>query len=133
MREIIFRGKSVNTGEWIAGDLIHYESGEVVILERFSGYGYEATEIYRRDRVIPETVGQYTGLTDKNGERIFEGDIVEILREDEHLEVEWAKEEARFIFQGSTFICDFDNYWANEIEVIGNMHDTPELLGGDKE
>ena len=64
-KEILFRAKRVDNNEWAFGDLLHLPNGDVVIL---SNKGYV--------KVIPETVGQFIGLVDKNGEKIFENDII---------------------------------------------------------
>jgi uncharacterized phage protein (TIGR01671 family) len=122
MREILFRGKRKDNGEWIEGDsLIHsmYKKGDVCI-----GV-VEGLEIYS---VIPETIGQYTGLTDKNGTKIFEGDIVNIYYPETTVENTVIK------YIGASFYGDrFDDTWElddyYQLEIVGNIHDNIEFLG----
>jgi len=123
MRETIFRGKRCDNGEWVYGDLIHYESGEVAILQKkFSKFGYEATEISRRIKVVPETVGQCTDLQDKNGKQIFEWDIVKWFSKKYTV----VYKEGRFIGEKEQFIgvdeYEFINLYGS-LEVVGNVHE----------
>lgn len=72
-REILFRGKRLDNGEWEIGDLVHVKGGSLILP---IGKGWD------QHRVAPETVGQWTGITDTNGQRIFEGDIIECISSD---------------------------------------------------
>lgn len=134
MREILFRGKRCDNGEWVNGSLLnpyrkkpliaHYEDGQEIL-----GYIVE---------VISETVGQYTGLRDKNGERIFEGDIVDVLYNPRYGGV--AKQRIgirKVVFEDGCFMMEDDegyhlHFIVNEdITVVGNIYDNPELLEGE--
>ena len=124
MREIIFRGKAGI--EWVYGDLRHLNDGRVAIRKDGEIYPYE---------VIPETVGQYTGLNDKNGKMIFEGDILE--GDGEYFA--YNHPYGKVVYDGGQFLIAFDDAsedteclgaWANDVEVIDNIHDNPELLKG---
>ena len=127
MREILFRGKSLIDNEWVIGAGVYKSEGYTWIITD------DATKAENRgtgsDAIIPETVGQYTGLTDKNGKRIFEGDIVKgawgtvfvVFYDECYLQFRAKK--------ADSYAREIDYYgFSHEIEVIGNIHDNPELL-----
>ena len=160
MREILFRGKRQDNGEWITGDLWHnpYSKKEIAIVSPINNQGTMGG-----NNVIPETVGQYTGMTDKNGVKIFEGDIVELyfldktrrngelitVKNTRTMVIEWYKTSfcMRELFRNyhldnemgviTEIIYDYKGkrkqgvYKSNTtyfLEIIGNIHDNPELL-----
>ena len=128
IREMIFRGKRTDNGEWVKGYLYitHIGSHEI------GSYDAEINIERLTFDVIPETVGQYTGLTDKNGKRIFEGDIVSLVKHD-GLIYKVVYVPCRYELVNSKGVNCFvlDIYKSENIEVIGNIHDNPELLGGE--
>lgn len=144
MREFIFRGKVKNKADYeliksmysdnckngfIYGSLVvshckYYICGVMTIQVRSGIDNYITTMI----EVIPETVGEYTGLKDKNGERIFEGDVVLVKSDEEPYQV--AFDECCFQVYSHSVCYVMDNFYDHDIEVIGNIHDNPELLEG---
>ena len=127
MREILFRGKRTDNGKWECGDLLSPNEfnaiPHIVYIDYLNEYG-DIGEI--STPVIPETVGQYTGLTDKNGVRIFEGDIIRF--EDDIGYVIYTEDYARFLVDSPNRYISMD--YSSEFEVIGNIHDNSELLKG---
>ena len=131
MREILFRGKRLHDNKWIYGNFVSDCEGNPHIIEPrfFCEDGHHLQYEDNTDTpvfIIPETVGQYTGLTDKNGVRIFEGDIVRY--EDDIGYVIYNGDDARFLVDSPNMYISMD--YSNEFEVIGNIHDNPELLEG---
>lgn len=139
MREILFRGKRTDNGRWVEGYLIadtefagkpYYHT---YIVNYKSPSGCFGGDIFIE--VIPETVGQYTGLTDKNGTKIFEGDILHrAYHPAEDLIVEWNDGSYNFLQRihprwGYQSLCCTQNA-VEHLKVIGNIHDDPELLDG---
>lgn len=122
MREILFRGKRANNGKWVEGFYFIQRGNPNAKAEEHYIRCYE-TDF----NVDPETVGQFTGLTDKNGVKIFEGDIVEY--DEELCPVVYEPDAGMFELHGFGFVADF-GYIDSSIfcEVVGNIHDNPELL-----
>lgn len=129
MRDIEFRGKQTDNGEWVYGVPTKDGRGEMVMVENI----FECEEYNCRGAnclyVDENTVGQYTGLKDKNGTKIFEGDIVLLKGYDEPYQVVF--DESCFQVYGNSICYVMDNFYDHDIEVIGNIYDNPELLEGD--
>lgn len=123
MREILFRGKDRFDGEWYVGSLTHDRKYGNCFIEVCVHQGITK-------EVIPETVGQYTGLKDKNGTRVFEGDIIEYNGTKHKVVFENRLQTAYFgIVMSAMETWGFDNSVpANMMEVIGNVHDNPDFL-----
>ena len=120
MREVLFRGESCYDHTLVYGSLTVNKNNSCAITHGASEYGYIAYGI----QVFPETIGQFTGLTDKNGKRVFEGDIVRI-EDFVNAVVKWREDVACWTLQGYII----GNTWGSSmLEVIGNIHDNPELL-----
>lgn len=126
MREILFRGKRIDNGEWVQGYPCRY--GWIGKEKDYIIPDY-ASALYTAE-IDPETIGQYTGIVDKYGMKIFEGDIVWNDYDNGNGKVEWDNDMAKFIITFSTFTIDFDNIYGDELDVIGNVYDNPELLKG---
>lgn len=139
MREILFRGKRLDNGEWIEGfyvclcnDLHYILTGKLDLTKH--------CVMFEKHAVIPETIGQYTGLTDKNGKKIFEGDILSEkppMNNEEYIGYVVYDEEATvckcMFLNGKTFNGVILGSYSKSYTVIGNKFDNPELLRSDTE
>lgn len=127
MREILFKAKQLYDGEWVEGDLIHSFDGE----NRFA-----ISNAAGLHEIVPYTICQYTGLTDKNGNKIWENDIVRY--EDDLANmvkvdlIGWNETHAAFTIladeKGNMKYYYIDEFIASNFEVIRNIFDNPELM-----
>lgn len=130
-RKILFRGKQTDNGEWVEGLPSYDINGNLEEIEVYRGFCNCNTY-----EVDPSTVCQYTGLTDKNGRKIFEGDIVGfedyISTESEYWEqscvgeVGWSEKEAAFYVTNRLMAESYEVL--QDCEVIGNVFENPELI-----
>ncbi len=140
MREILFRGQTRRKGQkvwmdgspvdsnWVEGYGVCMGTGDFSVI--YAGHPVEKFTVYT------DTVGQFTGLTDKNGKKIFEGDIVHCISwtDKANMVVIFEDGEFRMVLceRYKNYIpgCGFYAIWCFDKEIIGNIHDNPELLGG---
>lgn len=133
MREIKFRGKRLDNGEWVYGDYHHRAGGVHCIIDMQPDF--QGKVVYVVIQVAPDTIGQFTGLHDKNGKEIYEGDI--IVSED----YSHARHDVRYIDDEAMYVamiidsslmeyCYIRQSWIDKFskKIIGNIHDNPELL-----
>ena len=140
VRTIIFRGKRIDNGEWVCGFVVKMFGTYHIIDKDDENTAYG---------VIPETIGQYTGLKDKNGKRIFEGDMIKPFDDDiDKMVVEFHNGQFLLCLYGERgYMAEYGweeegNYgcfeaeplssYGDDIEVIGNIHDNKELWGGNE-
>ena len=142
MREILFRGKRTINGDWVYGDFVRGNERKSL---RDSIFVYDSeTQSFNDYEINPSTLGQYTGLTDKNRKRIFEGDILHIAKIADgiggyyqppldypvNVVVKWdlCAWMWETLFDDKSYITFPDAWCHYECEVIGNVHDNTELL-----
>lgn len=143
MREILFRGKRLHDNKWIYGNFVSDCEGNPHIIEPRFFYedGHHLQYEDNTDTpvfIIPETVGQYTGLTDKNGRKIFEGDICRFMRFNDAQvgKIVFNVKTASFVMWYQSIVGAYGEKATHkmllsvcdDIEVIGNIHDNPELM-----
>lgn len=122
MEEILFKAKRIDNGEWVEGDILHTKHHEIVIISDYEDKAY---------RCDGTTLCQFTGLTDKNGKKIWENDIVDTFEESSK---EFLRNVVKFedgcfkVFKKHYLSMHMDSYEKTDLKVVGNIFDNPDLL-----
>lgn len=143
MRTIKFRGKRLDNGEWLYGNLVElrnpFNSNDApacFIMPKEVNIA-APDSIAEQEVVIPDSVGQFTGLLDKNGKEIYEGDIVKTILHDSRrqmfFKVIYSMDYCGFELQeygrySGGYLWNFDDFDEGSLIIIGNIHDNPELM-----
>ncbi len=128
MRPIKFRGKRIDNGKWIFGDLIQDSKGAVAI------WPIASVNSDGMEEVHPSSIGQFTGLHDRNGKEIYEGDILKRYnKQGKTMHVNWFGPQFGCVqhwdgVDGEGSWYPLDNYDMCQWEIVGNIHDNPELI-----
>jgi uncharacterized phage protein (TIGR01671 family) len=121
MRTIKFRGKRLGDNKWVYGSLISDKEKGVGIMQQRENPMHDGVAQGWCHGIQPETVGQFTGLQDKNGKDIYEGDLVQHDDWNYPFEVIFNDEKARFVCKLQTGLTQYIDY--QRLEVIGNIHE----------
>ena len=131
-REILFKAKRKDNGEWVEGYYVYCRKRHYIlpVLNKAIGFDEREDEWVEVD---PDTICQYIGGRDKYHTKIWENDICKVNtqnidKEDGYFVVQWDAETLRFVLTGNGLVFDFDNLRMEQVEVIGNVFDNPELL-----
>lgn len=136
-REIKFRGLKVNSKGWVYGSLVLKYNKSYIVSKALVKKTIGKKPIWIEIEVIPETVGQFTGLLDKNGTDIYEGDIVTYKRSVGNWtgqfittthEIVFSEEVFAFVMKYGDSYIKLRKHWGYEYEVVVNIHENPELL-----
>ena len=137
MREFLFRGKDVDTGKWVYGGYCKHDKVKVcfttddpktkymIIVDGSCDWGFEPP--LQGYEVDPNTVGQFTGLTDKTGKLVFEGDIVDIIHQGIY-KCRWDECNFEFGFSNGNESFGIAYVSPHDFVVVGNIYDDPEML-----
>lgn len=140
MREILFRGKRVDNGEWVEGcypEFVHgfdgYTKPGIQVIRCVPSVANRLTPTYETElvEVTPETIGQYTGIADTNGNKIFEGDIIVLSNDSVKGEIFFNEKISAFQLRylgelGELFEPKFLGEWITRYSIVGNIHDEEE-------
>ena len=136
-----YRGKAINTGEWVKGDLIQWDNRRFIFfMPDYSNLQWLKDEIFNAEtliEVLPDSVGQYTGRKDKNGVKVYGGDDVDVSMSFEggtlphRGYIVYDNEFGAFGTKNDAGVTLLHNHCLHTLKVIGNIHTNPELLEGD--